>query len=218
MLRMRQYALLAGLIVATVAPSGLADTIGLYFLDGSRMAGVTRQVADAAATPGTALELLTTGPTTEEQDRGLTSAIPQGTTVRQVTVSGAGITVDFSTDLLSRGLDELTTETIFRQVAWTLRPFGLNTDVRLLVDGQMLADYLPPVTRTAPRTTTSLEPPRIVSSLAGHSVTLSPGHGYMWNGSGWHTQRPAYCTRSTRRTCTTWRCANTLKHTCSPTA
>jgi hypothetical protein len=32
-----------------------------------------------------------------------------------------------------------------------------------------------------------------IQSLSGHSITLSPGHGKYWNGSGWYTARPVYC-------------------------
>ena len=30
-------------------------------------------------------------------------------------------------------------------------------------------------------------------ALAGHSMTLSPGHGLVWTGKEWSTQRPVYC-------------------------
>lgn len=31
------------------------------------------------------------------------------------------------------------------------------------------------------------------TALTGRSITLVPGHGYYWNGSGWNMQRPVYC-------------------------
>jgi N-acetylmuramoyl-L-alanine amidase len=30
-------------------------------------------------------------------------------------------------------------------------------------------------------------------ALAGHTMTLSPGHGLVWTGKEWSTQRPVYC-------------------------
>jgi N-acetylmuramoyl-L-alanine amidase len=82
---------------------------------------------------------------------------------------------------------------IFEQVKATLRSFGVSGSIRLQTGGKLLSDYLPPLIRPAPQTAA----PNVITpnavGLSGKKIALSPGHGYFWNGSGWYTQRPVYC-------------------------
>lgn len=152
-------------------------------------------VADAAS----ALNALAAGPAA---DSGLVSAIPAGTTIAGLKIDGASVSVDFSLDVVAGDFSELSLETIFRQVVWTLRQFDLGDDVKLGANGVALHEYLPAAPSVAPKATeaqpkaSSMAVAGIeagIQSLTGRSITLSPGHGKYWNGSGWVTARPQYC-------------------------
>ncbi|MCL6519926.1 MAG: N-acetylmuramoyl-L-alanine amidase [Armatimonadetes bacterium] len=127
----------------------------------------------------------------------LSSAIPQGNKVLDLRVEGETTIVDFSKEVTA-GITEEKLGIIFKQVNFTLRQFGLDKDVKIMAEGKLLSDYLPPAPTITPRlkeATPSSAPsiPPLVGGLAGKSITISPGHGIYWNGSGWYTQRPVYC-------------------------
>lgn len=143
----------------------------------------------AASTPESALQALTAGPPAMWGANALTSAIPAGTKLQLLTAEGQSATVDFS-DGIVVGLDEVGLETIFKQVSSTLRQFGLD-EVNLTANGRQLYTYLPPAPEIRPGP--QREIPLTTNSLSGRSMTLSPGHGIFWNGTGWYTQRPVYC-------------------------
>ena len=146
--------------------------------------------------PVSALAALAYPPRIEETGRLLTSAIPPGTRILDFRVEGDSPVVDFSREVLA-GLDEAKLGNIFKQVTLTLYQFGLDKNVKLLAEGHPLYEYLPPapVITPAPKKTLAAETQGqvITGSLSGRSITLSPGHGKFWNGSGWYTQRPVYC-------------------------
>jgi N-acetylmuramoyl-L-alanine amidase/chitodextrinase len=140
-----------------------------------------------------ALNALPTPPTPEEAGKVLTSAIPSNTKILGFWMEGDMGVVNFSKDVVA-GLTEASLTAIFEQVKDTLYQFGIEGSIKLTSDGKLLSDYLPPIQSVQPRT--DMEPPRPlvgVNNLAGRKITLSPGHGWFWNGSGWHTQRPVYC-------------------------
>jgi len=145
--------------------------------------------------PVTAVRALAAGPSAVWGAAGLYSAIPRGTAVQRLDVVGNSVTVDFSETMVSAGLDEAMLEDIFNQVKWTLGQFDLPRDVNLTVNGRPLYSYLPPAPTIEPRVGAEVAPMAGVGiqSLSGHSITLSPGHGKYWNGSGWYTARPVYC-------------------------
>ncbi|MDM8007745.1 MAG: GerMN domain-containing protein [Phycisphaerae bacterium] len=170
-----------------------AGTVSLFFFNETVGVQVERPVAEQRPSIEAALALLAAGPTPDEQARGLTTAIPQGTTVASLSVEGPRVTVVFSGDMLSAGMTALRVEYAYRQVDWTLRPFGLFNDIRIMVGDKLVSEYLPALPVVAPR------PPRhpagfgTLGALTGHSITLSPGHGVRWNGSSWAPARPQYC-------------------------
>lgn len=180
----------AVLLSGVLAQSAGAASVQLWFVRDNVMYGVGRQISDSADPMEAALQQLVAGPTANEQAVGVTSAIPAGTQIASVTAGQDSVTIDFSAGLLANGLNEITTELIFRQVNWTLRQFGSDKDVSVTVAGKLLASYLPPTPKVEAKPV--MQEPGTMS-LSGHSVTLSPGHGWFWNGSGWHTQRPVYC-------------------------
>lgn len=178
-----------GLCAAVVS----AGTVTVCFNADGNLQFTQRTVPDGASPVETALAALAAGPTAAERAAGVVSAIPAGTRIERLTVGADSIAIDFSADLLSGGLDDLMIEAIFKQANCTVRQFGLDGDVKLTVGDQLLATYLPPVAKpTAPAPTRQVAS-ATPASLTGHSVTLSPGHGIFWNGSGWYTQRPVYC-------------------------
>ena len=168
---------------------------------------VERAGADAPITPEALLSSLLTGPTAEEQARGLRSAIPAGTVLEGVQVVSTTFTVRLilPAEALA-GLDVMAVEEIVTQVAATLEPLGWR-DLRVEAldpatrEFRSLADFLPPL--PAPRKETlspPLSPPPLrgmkggapQDGLSGKTVYVSAGHGWQWNGYAWRTQRPPY--------------------------
>ncbi len=168
--------------------SGIAHAGAVVFFsqDGRLTAVDDPSVMD----PVSALNALVAGPSAW----GLVSSIPAGTKLRNIDITADGVTVDFSSAILA-GLDEVAVESIFKQVNWTMRQFRLDKSVKLTVNGKLLSDYLPPTPQIEPAAATmmAVEATTLTGSLSDRSITLSPGHGLFWNGSGWYTQRPAYC-------------------------
>jgi N-acetylmuramoyl-L-alanine amidase len=136
-------------------------------------------------------------PPTEPQP--LLSAIPAGTRILGLNAAAEEILVEFSTEVLSVGMDELRLETIFRQVKATLAQFGFDSSIRLTAGGKTLSEYLPPkpvvVQQLRPSAQAASQPdgPQPAGKLGSKMISLSPGHGRFWTGSGWNTQRPVYC-------------------------
>ena len=152
--------------------------------------GVTRSEVNG---PVAALTALATPPPAAETGQELNSSVPPGTTVLAVQGDGETTTVEFSPEVLGSGLDEARLISVFQQVKATLRQFGFIGCIRLQTGGRLLSDYLSPVKRVEPKSAPEAETPKVTGALAGKKIALSPGHGWFWNGSGWHTQRPVYC-------------------------
>ncbi len=192
MTRVRVCILAACAAMSLFAAQGQADTVTVCFFAGDRLMLVERSVP-GAATVEAALAALVAGPTAEEQGAGLVSAIPQGTGIQEVTFDGTTIAVDFSAEVLTKGLDEVTIEAIFKQASGTVRLLSPDASVRLTHNGALLSTYLPPVVKPQSAGTVMRSFNAAVGSLSGRSVTVSPGHGWVWGGSSWNTQRPVYC-------------------------
>lgn len=165
-----------------------------YIDESGRIVVVTNKYASDALTALTALANPVKDPATGKQ---LSSAIPPGTKVLGLQVRNNSVTVNFSSAIIGRGLSELRLSTIFEQVRVTLYQFDLGDNIIMQAGGKLLSSYLPPVNQitVAPRPKSDVQSVNQQSSggaLAGHSMTLSPGHGIFWNGSGWYTQRPVY--------------------------
>ena len=192
--------LLAVLMVFLAIGTAGAASVAFYSPDGM----LTLVDVPTANTPATALEALVAGP-----PAGLVSAIPQGTQITNLSIDGGNITVEFSTQILAGVTGEQELSSIYDQVKMTIGQFGPIESIKLATAGNMLSDYLLPTATVAPKdaitafsvkagvaSTAGKNTVRAMttgSSLSGKSVTLSPGHGRFWNGSGWYTQRPVYC-------------------------
>ena len=161
---------------------------------------------------------LLAGPTRDEQEEGLTSALPPGTELLAVTVSGQEVVVDLRIplDFLHTELDPYLSDAIVKQIVRTLEPLGLlHFQVRAMdKEGNLapVSDFLriPPLPVPAipdndeplpdspglePRY--SGQPPAFgqgqpQGALTGTAAWLSAGHGWYWNGTKWTTQRFNY--------------------------
>ena len=179
--------LLGLLLLATAAHAGPVGYLDQF--------GKVITIDNPAATDATsALQALAGGPPRILAAVGLSSAVPRGTVVLDTSLEGNTFIVNFSRKLTSAGLDEVRIESIFNQVKWTLYHYGIEIDLRILVEGEPLASFLKPTPFIeGPSGTKAAEGVIGTESLSGRSITLSPGHGIFWNGSGWYTQRPVYC-------------------------
>ncbi|NLE61293.1 MAG: hypothetical protein GX616_23335 [Planctomycetes bacterium] len=183
----------AACICGALAAICHAGTVSLYFFSETAGVRVERSTPDPSPSIDTALALLAAGPTPDERAQGIATAIPEGATVVSLSVEGPRVTVVFSSEMLSEGMTESRVEYTYRQVDWTLRQFGSFSDVRVMVGDRLLSEFLPPspiVGRNPARRPAGFE---TLGALTGHSITLSPGHGVRWNGSGWLPSRPQYC-------------------------
>jgi hypothetical protein len=72
--------------------------VAVYFLRDGKLSPVRRTVEQSPAVARTALTSLLAGPTADERAAGLTTAIPQGTTVENLELTGGVATVDLGDD------------------------------------------------------------------------------------------------------------------------
>lgn len=192
MYRIVLAAALAVCALTHICSANARTDISLAFCLDGKVYIAARTVEDQLS-PALAVDLLLAGPTPEESARGLTSAIPAGARLLELEVLADGARINLSREA-AEGLDELRSEMIFRQFLYTMRQFGLDANVRVLVDGAPISDYLPPTPAAKyPASTAPLRSPVGAVGLSGKRVTLSPGHGWVYTGSAWYTQRSSYC-------------------------
>ncbi|MBN1955385.1 MAG: fibronectin type III domain-containing protein [Anaerolineae bacterium] len=133
--------------------------------------------------------------------------LPPGSELAAVTVAGDAATVDLRLPFhfLRRELDAARSDAIVEWAVDCLHPPGLRRIHVRAADEQgrflPLSDFLPalPDLDIQPSSIPSPDhvgqPPlpgqgRPQGALSGHTVWLSPGHGWRWDGSQWETQRP----------------------------
>ena len=148
--------------------------------------------------PTSALTALASPPSPEfVGGKALSSGVLPGTTVLRIATVGDTTNVDFSIEIIGTGIEEARMSAIFDQVKGTLYQFGFTGNVSVLAAGQPLSSYIKSVKKVglSPEALQRLANPPIVGivGLGGRMITLSPGHGKRWNGSGWNTARPVYC-------------------------
>lgn len=128
----------------SVSPTSPAPTtqpvdLDVYFIFKEKVQAVHRSAP--AGTKGVlkaALVALLAGPTATEKAAGLTSAIPSGTTLRGVTVSGNVATVDLSSKYVSGG-GSLSMLLRIAQVVYTATQFDPVDSVRFSVNGKVVS-------------------------------------------------------------------------------
>jgi spore germination protein GerM len=88
-----------------------------------------------------ALNVLLSGPTAEERNRGIVSLIPQNTKLLSSLVRGATAYLSFSEDFLfnTYGVEGYAAQV--RQIVWTATEFSTVSDVQILIEGRRV-DYL----------------------------------------------------------------------------
>ncbi|MGD8791286.1 MAG: family 10 glycosylhydrolase [Anaerolineae bacterium] len=205
--------LLAGPVVAQ------ADLTLYFYRDGGAVP-VAREGVLSGEPRDDAISLLTAllaGPTPAERAAGLTSPLPPGAALLDVTVEGQAVTVDLDLplDFLRSVLDPGRADAIVEQVVKTLHRLDLHRVTLRAADeaGSLLplSAFLPPVRvpvpaipandeplpdRPGPAPDQAGQPPaqgqgRPAGPLSGKTVWLSAGHGWYWSDSlnRWTTQR-----------------------------
>ena len=131
---------------ALVAPSGSASpssspsaapetTLRLYFLRDEKLGVAERRVAHTSMPATAAMEALLAGPTAAERSAGLTSAVPAGTSLLGLTISGTTAQVDLSGAFASGG-GSLSMTARVAEVVYTLTRFPTVRSVEFLIEGK----------------------------------------------------------------------------------
>ena len=139
----------------TPQPTPETSTFAVYLLRDGVIAPVRRTVASTPAVARASLEALMTGPTGAEESDGLVTAIPEGTTLLDVSVADGVATVDLSGTFDDGGGSASMLGRVAQVVA-TLTQFSTIERVAFRLDGEpvetiggegVVVD--PPIGRTA---------------------------------------------------------------------
>ena len=116
-------------------------TVTVYFVRDDGTAGIVVPVTRTVRARGTAplaaaaLRGMLAGPTDAERASGLTTAIPQGTSLRRVALERGVVIADFSRSVESGG-GSASMLGRFWQIVYTATQFPDAPRVRILIDGQ----------------------------------------------------------------------------------
>jgi spore germination protein GerM len=102
---------------------------------------VTRRIPVSDSPLVDALNVMITGPTADELNRGILNLIPKNTKILSATVRGSTAYISFSEDFLFNtfGVEGYVAQ--LRQIVWTTTEFSNVSDVQILIEGRRL-DYL----------------------------------------------------------------------------
>jgi hypothetical protein len=102
---------------------------------------VTRKITVSDSPMLDSLNALLSGPTADEQRRGLVSLIPGGARVLQAVVRGSTAYISFSEDFQynTYGVEGYAAQ--LKQIVWTVTEFSNIKDVQILIEGRRV-DYL----------------------------------------------------------------------------
>lgn len=106
-----------------------------YLLRDGKVARVAREVPDTPGVAAAAMRALLDGPTADERAAGLTSAVPDGTTLRGVALRDGVATVDLSS-AFAEDADQASLLARVAQVVYTLTAFTTIQRVAFAIDGQ----------------------------------------------------------------------------------
>lgn len=120
----------------TTAPA--QTRLSVYFLDGDHLAAVHRSVPETRSVAAAAMAQLLAGPTSSEQQSGLTSAVPSGTRLLSVSIDKGVATVDL-TSAYQAGGGSLSMTARAAQVVFTLTQFSSVQRVAFRLDGKPLS-------------------------------------------------------------------------------
>ena len=183
----RSALLISVFLIAILFAASQAYSLPVCYLDAAG-APYAVSVPDAK-TPADAVAALAYPPI------GYTSAIPTGTKLQSFVVDPDATIIDFSKEIVAGGLDDMRLENLAIQIRNTIDGYGMSATINITVNGTPIADYLPPVVKVQPaqRAKALTATATATTSLSGKIITISPGHGLVWNGSSWNTERPVYC-------------------------
>lgn len=117
------------------------DVWQAYFVGKGRLRGADRSGKPANLTPAKAMEQLLAGPSTAERKAGLTTAIPKGTQVREVTIDFASTArLDLTGEFASGG-SGASVKMRVAQVVYTLTQIPGVTGVLIRVEGQPIQHF-----------------------------------------------------------------------------
>ncbi|SDI14738.1 Sporulation and spore germination [Actinokineospora alba] len=118
---------------STSQPPAVTAGVSVYFLRGEKLIATRRQV-QTPAVASAAVSALLQGPTAAEQQAGMSSSVPAGTTLRGVALQGGLATVDLSGTFASGG-GTLSMTSRLAQVVFTLTRFATIDRVNFRLDG-----------------------------------------------------------------------------------
>ena len=151
-LRSRASLLAFGLVIGALAlagcgssgddeetPSTATARAQVYLVRGDQIGVAARQVPEANVERG-AVEALLAGPSDQETEAGLTTAVPGRTDLRDLTVENGVATVDLSSEFDDGG-GSATMFLRLAQVVFTLTQFPGITGVKLEIDGEPVETF-----------------------------------------------------------------------------
>jgi spore germination protein GerM len=112
-------------------------TVSVYLLRGEKLGVAHRQVPASRAVATAAMEALLEGPDSREKAAGLTTTIPAGTTLNEVTIEDGTARVDLSAEF-AKGGGSLSMQTRVAQVVYTLTQFRTVKRVDFWIDGGLV--------------------------------------------------------------------------------
>jgi hypothetical protein len=154
---MRRFAIFAALFGLVAVPTSGAQQsarVPVYFLQGEQLVKVTRPGSSIAD----AVRQLTAGPTSREAARQIRTYVPNGTSMRSVTVDGKLVTVDVGNGFLG-GQDTASRLARLGQLVGTVTGNDRSLQVQLLVEGKPVAGVFPGVPTESPITFRYLQTP-----------------------------------------------------------
>jgi Sporulation and spore germination/Immunoglobulin-like domain of bacterial spore germination len=114
--------------------SPAATVVHLYFLRGEKLGVAERRIAHTTTPATESLRALLAGPAPDEGAAGLTSAIPKGTRLLGLSISGGAARVDLSGRFAAGG-GSLSMTARVAEVVYTLTRFSTVRSVQFLMDG-----------------------------------------------------------------------------------
>jgi len=118
------------------SPSPAAERqVNVYFIRDEKIATAHRQIPASPRPATEAIQALLAGPTEAEQAAGMSTAIPEGTTLNGIVIEAGLATVDLSGDFESGG-GSFSMLARLAQVVYTLTQFPTVEQVRFELDGQ----------------------------------------------------------------------------------
>lgn len=114
-----------------------ADTLllSVYFMRDEKIGAAHREVPHTLQVATAAMNLLLEGPTQEEIDAGMSTAVPQGTRLLGISIDAGVATVDLSGEFASGG-GSLSMAARLAQVVYTLTQFPTVETVTFMLDGE----------------------------------------------------------------------------------